>query len=256
MLKTKCFQQYTWMEVPCICLLLPQCLGTAVPGTPSSSLPPPRNPLSSPNLGIHRGPPVPPGPSDPVFCARLLTADQARAPGPVGKPPLEGPPPSRPPPGQHAPAGSRTHLSPAPLSAARRWLRSAARFSRAGGGEARRPLLNRQSHGGGRPLPGRAEAQAVPRRAGGSPGRHANHQGPGADPEPGPLSARPVPTAQAPISGASCRTAAGSAGEAHPEDGDHLTHLGGRRPRAGLGGHRCQAPSLRHHEEPPEPGRL
>ena len=200
--------------------------------------------------------PMPPGPADPVFCARLLTADQARAPGPVGKPPLEGPPPSRPPPGQHAPAGSRTHLSPAPLSAARRWLRSAARFSRAGGGEARRPLLNRQSHGGGRPLPGRAEAQAVPRRAGGSPGRHGNHQGPGADPEPGPLSARPVPTAQAPISGASCRTAAGSAGEAHPEDGDHLTHLGGRRPRAGLGGHRCQAPSLRHHEEPPEPGRL
>lgn len=168
MLKTKCFQQCTWRSHGSVsCFHSAWAQQSRGPRLPASHQP--RNPLSSPNLGNHRGPPVPPGPEDPVFCARLLTADQARAPGPVGKPPLEGPPPSRPPPGQHAAAGSRTHLSPASLSAARRWLRSAARFSRAGGGEARRPLLNRQSHGGGRPPPGRAEAQAVPRRAGGKP---------------------------------------------------------------------------------------
>lgn len=170
MLKTKCFQQCTWRSHGSVsCFHSAWAQQSRGPRLPASHHPTTPSPV--PTLGTIVAPCASrTGPPRVLRSAPHNGSSTSPRAGQKASPRgAAAQPPSRPPPGQHAAAGSRTHLSPASLSAARRWLRSAARFSRAGGGEARRPLLNRQSHGGGRPPPGRAEAQAVPRRAGGKP---------------------------------------------------------------------------------------
>lgn len=161
------------------------------PWTPSSSLPPPCNLSSSPNLGNHLlGHPLAPGPANTVFCAELLRVDQPRVPRLVRTtPPGGGHPavhrrvntlPALP----HPPLSGLLFPPPGRGSAGRPASPALARRSQSTSLEdakpARRPASSRTC---------RSRSRLNP--AASSPGRHASRQPPGADPEPGSSSARP-----------------------------------------------------------------
>ena len=159
------------------------------PGTPSSSLPPPCNLSSSPNLGNHLlGHPLAPGPANTVFCAELLRVHQPRVPRLVRM---------TPPGGGHPAVHRRVNTLPAlphpPLSGLL--------FPPPGRGSAGRPASPALAEAKPVDFSGRCKTSAAAglfpdvqkplNPAASSPGRHASRQPPGADPEPGSSSARP-----------------------------------------------------------------